>query len=166
MATPEVEIIRSARRRRSVQAQFVDGRIQVRVPAAMSAAEEEAVVARVVAKLQRNTPRSDADLIALAHNLNAAHLQGQAQFRSIRWVRNQHKRWGSCSPATGDIRISHRLQEVPEYVLAAVVVHELVHTFISGHTAEFWSWADRVPHAERAKGYLEAYQRYGRSGET
>lgn len=162
MATPEVEVIRSARRRRSVQAQFVDGRIQVRVPASLGAAEEAEIVARVVARLQRRIPRVDAQLAELAEKLNAELLEGRAKFRSIRWVANQKKRWGSCTPATGDIRISDRLQSVPDYVLAAVIVHELVHTFISGgHTKEFWSWADRVPHAERAKGFLEAYQRYG-----
>ena len=162
MATPEVEIIRSARRRRSVQAQFVEGRIQVRVPAHLSAAEEEAVVARVVAKLQRSTPRIDAHLADLAHKLNAELLGGRASFRSIRWVTNQNKRWASCSVATGDIRISHRLQDVPEYVLCAVIVHELVHTFVpDDHSPEFWSWADRAPQAERAKGFLEAYSRYG-----
>ncbi|MDO4686909.1 MAG: DUF45 domain-containing protein [Corynebacterium sp.] len=162
MTTPEVEVIRSQRRRRSAQAKFVDGRIQVRVPAHISVDEEQRVVAHLVTKLQRATPRIDAELAELAEKLNAEHLDGRAHFRSIRWVTNQHSRWGSCTPATGDIRISHRLQTVPDYVLNAVIVHELVHTFITGgHTKEFWSWADRVPHAERAKGFLEAYQRYG-----
>lgn len=60
----------------------------------------------------------------------------------------------------GEIRVSHRLQDVPGYVLDAVIVHELVHTFIrTGHSAEFWEWANRAPKAERAKGYLEAYAR-------
>ena len=74
---------------------------------------------------------------------------------------NQNTRWGSCTTGTGDIRISDRLAQVPDYVLDAVIVHELVHTFIPGHSGEFWRWADRAPRAERAKGYLEAYQRFG-----
>ena len=87
-------------------------------------------------------------------------LEGRAQLTSIRWVTNQNKRWGSCTTATGDIRISHRLKGVPDYVLDAVIVHELVHTFITdGHSATFWSWADRAPQAERAKGFLEAWGR-------
>ncbi|MDU3176210.1 MAG: YgjP-like metallopeptidase domain-containing protein, partial [Corynebacterium striatum] len=70
-------------------------------------------------------------------------------------------RWGSCTTSTGDIRITDRLKDVPEYVLDSVVIHELTHTFIPGHGPEFWQWADRAPKAERAKGYLEAYQRFG-----
>ena len=46
-------------------------------------------------------------------------------------------------------------------MLDAVLVHELTHTFIPNHSKEFYAWADRVPKAERARGFLEAYQRYG-----
>ena len=54
----------------------------------------------------------------------------------------------------------HRLRNVPDYVLDSVLVHELTHTFIhDGHSADFWSWADKAPRAERAKGFLEAWGR-------
>ena len=47
-------------------------------------------------------------------------------------------------------------------MLDDVIVHELVHTFIEdGHSDEFWEWAAKAPHHERARGYLEAYQRWG-----
>lgn len=96
-----------------------------------------------------------------AHRLNAAVLEGRARVASIRWVSNQNSRWGSCTVSTAEIRISDRLRHVPDYVLDAVLVHELTHTFIPGHTEEFWAWADKTPLAERARGYLEAYQRWG-----
>ncbi|MDU7286499.1 MAG: M48 family metallopeptidase [Corynebacterium kroppenstedtii] len=70
----------------------------------------------------------------------------------------------SCSTDTGRIRISHYLKDVPDYVLDQVIVHELVHTFIPNHSAEFYAWAHRVDYWERADGYLEAYQRWGRGG--
>lgn len=163
--TPDVEVIRSARRTRTVQARFVGDKIVVRIPARMSRAEEERAVAEIVAKVRRRTTssrNSDAQLQARAEQLNAAVLDGRARVGSIRFVGNQQQRWGSCTVSTGDIRISDRLRQVPDYVLDAVIVHELTHTFISGgHTAEFWAWADQVPGAERAKGYLEAYQRFG-----
>ncbi|HKM25168.1 MAG TPA: SprT-like domain-containing protein, partial [Corynebacterium sp.] len=104
---------------------------------------------------------SDEDLQARAEELNARLLDGRATIGSIRWVSNQKTRWGSCTPSTGAIRITDRLRQVPDYVLDAVILHELVHTFIPGHGPEFWEWADRAPQAERAKGYLEAYQRFG-----
>src|SRR5699024_7219205 len=135
-----------------------------RIPARMSAAEEEKAVADILARLRRkqmSTATSDEDLQARAEELNARLLDGRATIGSIRWVSNQKTRWGSCTPSTGAIRITDRLRQVPDYVLDAVILHELVHTFIPGHGPEFWEWADRAPQAERAKGYLEAYQRFG-----
>ena len=161
---PAVEVIRSARRHRTVQARLVGDTVEVRIPARMSAAEEEKAVADILAKLRRKSvasATSDEDLQARAEQLNARHLEGRATIGSIRWVGNQHARWGSCTPSTGTIRITDRLRKVPDYVLDAVILHELVHTFIPGHGPEFWEWADRAPQAERAKGYLEAYQRFG-----
>ncbi|AKK08114.1 M48 family metallopeptidase [Corynebacterium testudinoris] len=158
----EIEVIRSARRTRTVQARQVGEKIIVRIPARMSAAEEKKAVASIVERLRRKTTSSrtsDEDLHARAMALNEDILAGQAQVGSIRWVSNQQRRWGSCTPSTGDIRISDRLKDVPDYVLDAVLVHELTHTFIPGHGPEFWVWADKAPKAERAKGYLEAYQR-------
>lgn len=157
-------VIRSARRAKTVQARVVDGVAEIRIPAAMSAAEEGRVVGEMMAKLHKRTSRaqrSDADLVARAAALNEQLLEGRAAVRSVKWVGNMRTRWGSCTTGTGDIRISDRLRDVPGYVLDAVVVHELVHTFIPSHSSEFWAWADRAPQAERAKGYLEAYQRWG-----
>lgn len=158
-------MIRSAKRTRTVQARIVDGKVVVRIPARMSKAEEEKAVAEIVAKLKRRTTTSsatsDAALMERAHRLNKTVLEGRAKVVSIRWVGNQNSRWGSCTVDTADIRISHRLQQVPDYVLDAVLVHELTHTFIPDHSAQFWEWAEKVPLAERARGYLEAYQRWG-----
>ncbi len=162
--TPAVEVIRSARRTRTVQARLVGDTVEVRIPARMSAAEEEKAVADILAKLRRKSvasATSDDELQDRAEVLNARYLEGRARVGSIRWVSNQNTRWGSCTPSTGAIRITDRLQKVPDYVLDAVILHELVHTFIPGHGREFWEWADRAPRAERAKGYLEAYQRFG-----
>ncbi|MGZ7496024.1 M48 metallopeptidase family protein [Corynebacterium sp. ZY180755] len=160
---PEVEIIRSAKRKRTISARLVDGKIQVRVPATLSMQEEEKAVADIVARVMKKNATSaqtDEELTRRAEYLNTKYLAGKATVGSIRWVTNQRKRWGSCTIATGDIRISHRLQDVPDYVLDSVIIHELVHTFIhTGHSQEFWEWADRAPKAERAKGFLEAFQR-------
>lgn len=159
-------VIRSAKRTRTVQARMVDGVAEIRIPARMTKAQEREAVAEMLAKLQKRssrTPRTDADLLARADQLNAEILENRARISSIRWVDNQRTRWGSCTTNAGeggDIRISSRLHDAPEYVINAVIVHELTHTFIPGHSAAFWEWADRAPQAERAKGYLEALQRF------
>lgn len=89
---PAIEVIRSAKRTKTVQARIVDGQIQVRIPARMSKAEEEKAVGEIVAKLKRRTQSavsSDADLIERAHKLNKTVLEGRARVESIRWVSNQ-----------------------------------------------------------------------------
>ena len=147
-----------------MQARLVGGVAEIRIPAHFTAAQEREVVGEMLAKLERKTkarPLDDASLRSRADSLNATVLDGQARIGSIRWVSNQRSRWGSCTVSTGDIRISDRLKEVPDYVLDAVIVHELTHTFIPDHSREFYEWADRAPRAERARGYLEAYQRFG-----
>lgn len=165
MWPPEnVRVIRSDRRRRTVQARVARGAVEVRIPASFSAAEEREAVGEVLGKLEGKMTASgatDAQLRERAERLNREVLGGAARFTSIRWSSRQTTRWGSCTPATGEIRISDRLKEVPDYVVDAVVVHELAHTIVSGHTARFWQLADQAPQAERAKGYLEAFGRFG-----
>lgn len=161
---PEVKVIRSAKRKRTVAARLNEGVLEVRIPGWMSAREEKEAVTDMLARVAKRTVSqhtSDEQLAARADELNHKYLDGRAEVGSIRWVSNQNTRWGSTSLATGDIRISHRLQKVPDYVLDSVIIHELTHTFIPGHPAEFWEWADRAPKAERAKGYLEAFARFG-----
>ena len=70
--------------------------------------------------------------MARAAALSAAHLDGLAVPASVRWVDNQHRRWGSCTPADRSIRLSSRLRSMPEYVVDYVLVHELVHLLEPG----------------------------------
>lgn len=165
MAADEIEyrVIRSAKRTKTVQARMVDGVAEIRIPQRMTKAQEREAVAEMLGRLQAKsarTPATDQALAARAAALNAQVLESRASFRSIRWVSNQRSRWGSCTTSTGDIRISDRLKGAPDYVVDAVIVHELTHTFVHNHSQEFWSWANRAPQAERAKGYLDALQRF------
>lgn len=160
----QYRVIRSARRAKTVQSRVVGGVAEIRIPAHFTKAQEREMVEQMLAKLEKKTSTrllDDDSLRTRAETLNKEILQGRATIGSVRWVSNQNTRWGSCTVSTGDIRISDRLRDVPAYVLDAVLVHELTHTFIPNHSAEFYAWADRVPKAERARGFLEAYQRYG-----
>lgn len=142
---------------------MVDGVAEIRIPQRMTKAQEREAVAEMLGRLKAKsarTPATDQALAARAAALNAQVLESRASFRSIRWVSNQRSRWGSCTTSTGDIRISDRLKGAPDYVVDAVIVHELTHTFVHNHSQEFWSWANRAPQAERAKGYLDALQRF------
>jgi predicted metal-dependent hydrolase len=159
-----VEVRRSARRRRTVTAYREMGRTVVLIPAAFSPAEERRWVAQMVAKLQTREERrrkslgGDAELMARARALSAAHLDGLAEPLSVRWVDNQHRRWGSCTPADRSIRLSSRLRSMPDYVVDYVLVHELVHLLEPGHDDRFWALVARYPRAERARGFLEGVE--------
>ncbi|GHA73130.1 M48 family metallopeptidase [Streptomyces termitum] len=160
--TGEVEIRRSARRTRSVSAYREGDRTIVLVPARMSEAEERRWVGVMLEKLaakerdreRRRTP-GDAELAARAARLSAQYLDGRARPATVRWVTNQNSRWGSCTPAEGSIRLSHRLREMPEYVVDYVLLHELAHLLVPGHGPGFWRLLEAYPRTERARGYLE-----------
>lgn len=66
-------------------------------------------------------------------------------------IRPMTSRWGSCTPATGRIRINAELSGMPERLLEYVLVHELAHLLVSGHGPRFQAlmtrflpdWKDR-----------------------
>ena len=154
-----VEVRRSRRRRRTVSAyRDEDGTIIVLLPARMTKAEERDWVTPMVGRLERSEERrkpSDDALARRATALSAKYLQGLARPDSVRWVDNQHHRWGSCTPADRTIRLSDRLQGMPAWVVDYVLLHELAHLLETGHTAAFWRMVDQYPKAERARGFLE-----------
>ncbi|PVG83148.1 metal-dependent hydrolase [Nocardioides gansuensis] len=155
--TPEVEVRRSKRRRRTVSAYRDGERIVVLIPASMSKRDEARWVTDMVARVQRSERRrrpSDDQLMARARALNDTYFGGLARPASVRWVANQTSRWGSCTPGDRSIRLSERLQGMPSWVVDYVLVHELAHLLEAGHDDKFWAWVDRYPRAERAKGYL------------
>jgi predicted metal-dependent hydrolase len=155
---------RSARRRRTVTAYREQGRTVVLIPAAFTAAEERRWVDQMVAKLQTREERrrrnlaSDEHLIARAHELSAAHLEGRAVPAGVRWVANQNRRWGSCTPTDRTIRLSSRLRGMPQFVVDYVLVHELAHLLEPSHNERFWSLVHAYPQAERALGFLDGVE--------
>jgi predicted metal-dependent hydrolase len=153
----EVEVRRSKRRRRTVSAYREGDRIIVLIPASLTRRQEaewvEAMVARIEKSERRRRPTDD-DLHTRAVALSDEFLGGLAQPVSVRWVENQRSRWGSCTPGDRTIRLSARVQGMPQWVIDYVLVHELAHLLAPGHDAAFWAWVDRYPQAEKAKGYL------------
>ncbi len=160
-SAPPVELHRSPRRRRSGQAVLRDGRVVVRVPAGLSAADEAAMVDTLVGKVLRTRAVSvaggDAALQTRAARLADRYLDG-VRATSVRWSPRMLHRYGSCTPATGEIRISDRLAAHPDYVVEYVLVHELAHLHVPGHSAAFHGLVARFPHTERARGYLAGYE--------
>lgn len=150
----KVEVIRSPRRRKTVQARLVDGTIRIHIPASMSPADEKRWVAEMVKRMERRSAGAAIDLQQRAHLL--ARQLGLKEPAAIRWVDNQETRWGSCTPRDATIRISSKLSKEPLWVVDYVIVHELAHLSIPGHGPRFWDLVNRYRLAERARGFLMA----------
>ena len=150
----KVEVVRSRRRHKTVQARQIGDLVRVSVPATMSRAEEEHWVNEMLRRIGRRQQSVGIDLHQRARALAAKF--GLAVPQSTRWVDNQNLRWGSCTPNDGTIRISSRLAKEPAWVVDYVLVHELAHLNVSGHGKAFWQLVNRYPLAERARGFLMA----------
>jgi predicted metal-dependent hydrolase len=74
-------------------------------------------------------------------------------------IRDQHTRWGSCSPR-GRISLNWRLVQMPDAVCDYVLVHELMHLRVANHSRRFWhEVAAACPEYETARAWL---RRHGR----
>jgi predicted metal-dependent hydrolase len=152
-----IDVRRSRRRKRTVSAYREGDTVVVLIPARLTPSEEREWVATMVAKIgraeRRRRPDDDA-LAARASVLSSRYLEGRACATSVRWVTNQHSRWGSCTPLDRSIRLSTRLRGMPPYVVDYVLVHELTHLLVAGHGDDFWRWVNRFELTERARGFL------------
>jgi predicted metal-dependent hydrolase len=162
--SPEVEVRRSTRRRRTVSAYREGDRVVVLVPSRLSRAEEAEWVTTMVARIEKAERRrrpTDDVLHRRATELSDRYLGGRAVAASVRWVDNQQARWGSCTPSDKTIRLTNRLQGLPQYVVDYVLIHELAHLLVSDHSADFWALVERYPMTERARGFLEGMDAAG-----
>jgi len=156
---PDVEVRVSKRRKKTAGAHWEGDRIVVAVPTHLRGAERDDMVAHLTRRLTRHRPHlhaSDAFLEERALHLAATYLDG-VQPASIRWATNQTKRWGSCTMATREIRISARLRVAPPWVLDAVIVHELAHLLEPNHSPRFRELEARYPRKRDADLFLDGY---------
>lgn len=164
MARPlpdDVEIRRSARRRRTVSARVEGERIVVLMPSGLSDRQERRHVEDLVAGLRRRRHREELDgddlrprAALLASAYLPEHPDVEVRCRSVRWVGNQQTRWGSCTPSSGTIRITDRLRGAPVWVVDAVLLHELAHLVERGHGPAFRALVDRYPRYAEAQAFL------------
>ena len=165
-----VEVIRSARRTRTISARVNGDTLVVTIPARLSQAQEREWVKRMMERVERARRKSernrDDELTARARRLNMRYFDGKLTVTGIVYVDNQRTLHGSCTPSTGLIRISRRLSSLPQWVEDYVIVHELAHLVYGGHGPRFWELVSRYPLAERARGYLMALGYEGEPAEA
>ncbi|WAH39038.1 M48 family metallopeptidase [Alicyclobacillus dauci] len=71
-------------------------------------------------------------------------------------IKEQAKRWGSCSSA-GNINLNWRLIQAPYEVQTYVVVHELAHLKEMNHSPKFWHLvSEMMPGFDKYKSWLRA----------
>jgi len=160
MRPDEITIIRSTRRRKTIQTKYCDGRLWIYLPEGMPKDEEDRWVARMVKRhehIQQRDHRTQCDdwLDERAHELNDRYFDGSLTF-TIRFVDNQRSRFGSCTHTDNTVRISDQVKDFPLWVKDYVIIHELTHLIHPNHSKKFWQTVSRYPLAERARGYLLA----------
>jgi len=162
MPEPTIQIRRSARRRKTISARWKGkDTIEVLAPANITDEALQPIIENLKRRLiadreKQSAPLNDQVLEQRANALNKKYFQGQLRWRSIRFVTNQNKQFGSCTPKQGTIRVSHRLASTPVWVLDYVIMHELAHLLEANHSRKFWDIVYRYPLTERALGYLMA----------
>jgi hypothetical protein len=159
-AAPEVEVRISKRRKKTSEAKWVGGRIVVSLPAHLDVESRQKtidwLVERLLTRHRLQSGLDDDGLLARAIELSDRYLVG-ARPASVRWVTNQTARWGSCSYYSGQIRLSHRLRVVPEWVLDSVLVHEVAHLTHPDHSSAFHKLAGAYPRHKEAGVFLAGY---------
>jgi predicted metal-dependent hydrolase len=156
---PPVRIITSRQRRRTVAARLRSGVLELLVPATMPIAERQHWAEVMSKRLERRTERrrpTDQRLEERARRLNERHFDGRLRWTSIGFADMDHQ-WGSCSFTDGAIRIARRAAALPDWVIDYLLMHELAHLVHSDHGNEFHELENRYSLAERAKGYLLAF---------
>ncbi|UCD14387.1 MAG: M48 family metallopeptidase [Thermoplasmatales archaeon] len=159
MNRDNIKIIRSAKRKKTIQAKMVDSKLWIYLPSGLTKAEEQKWITTMIEKSENQKRRqklnSDGLLQKRAKELNKEYFNGVLDF-DIKYVTNQISKFGSCTPKTNMIRISDRIAKMPKWVRDYVIIHELAHLDNPNHSRKFWKKVNQYKYAERAKGYLIA----------
>jgi predicted metal-dependent hydrolase len=149
----DVEVIRSARRKKTVGATLKGNQLTVTVPTWMTQPDIDQWVEEMTKRWSRKVSTETINLVERAKALAARYDLPTPE--SIGWS-SMDTQWGSCTPARRTIRLSTKLATFPRWVLDYVIVHELSHIAVPDHSANFWKLVHRYPRTERARGYLIA----------
>ena len=69
-------------------------------------------------------------------------------------IRDQRQRWGSCAP-DGTLRFNWRVVMLAPALIEYVVVHELAHSRVNSHSAEYWALVSNLlPDAQQRRQRL------------
>jgi predicted metal-dependent hydrolase len=168
-----VEVLRSARARRWRLVVPWGEPARLTVPARMSSAAIERVLADrrewIAEQRRRQIPRlglerievSESEARLAARELVSAAADAETDPLGVRYGRirigDQRTLWGSCSP-NGTLSFNWRLVLAPPDVLDYVVVHELCHLRVPNHSRPFWDLVgERRPRWREQRAWLREH---------
>ena len=156
----DVKINYSNKRSRTIIARLINGSLLVNAPAAMPRERLGKIIDNFKVRFERRKLKEELNktrpLAEIATKLNDRYFNGKLKINSIEYSTGQNSGFGCCNHRDASIRISHRLNRMPEWVRDYVIVHEMAHLIESNHSAAFWNIVSRYELVERAKGYLMA----------
>jgi len=156
----EVKVIRSSDRKKTIQAKMVGETLHVYLPLGMHLEDERKMIEKmkekIVKKIHKKQINNDDYLITKFKEFNIKYFGGKLKVNSLEFVTNQTKVNGSCTPNKCTIRLSHKLLEMPKWVLDYVIMHEMTHLVHPNHSNAFWTKVGEYRYTERARGFLIA----------
>ena len=151
--------LRLVRKRvKNVNARLVGDELRISAPPQVPQAELDPIIARLARRLVRRARAEqvnrDGAVLELARRV-AGRFEPPPAVADVRFVTTQLARWGSYSTRTGIVRLHAGLREMPEWVLSAVLAHELAHAVHPDHSPAFWNLLRTVcPDTDRARAFL------------
>src|ERR1051326_7864621 len=101
----KVEVVRSPRRRKTVEAVKEGNRVVVRLPSTLTRSEARRWVRTMLDRLEESEHlhrlNEKRELQRRALELHRRYFNGRPALRSVRYVANQRDRYGSCTPSDG-----------------------------------------------------------------
>ncbi|MGC8581743.1 MAG: SprT-like domain-containing protein [Thermoplasmata archaeon] len=155
----KVKVIRSPKRKKTIEARTKGDTLFVYIPSTMSKENEDKAVKEMVQKIankRKAREYTDKYLIKKFDEFNAKYFEGKLSIKYIKFVTNQHVKLGSCTPDDKTIRISDKLIGMPKWVLDYVIIHEMAHLIYPNHSKGFWKKVHEYRYTERAIGFLIA----------
>jgi predicted metal-dependent hydrolase len=121
--------------------QLVDGRLVISLP---HSGDPYALLHRWYRALARDVIEQRVDEWAARLSLRFGNIT----------IRDQRTRWGSCTQRA-DLSFNWRLLLAPEWVMDAIIVHELCHIVELNHSSRFWALLDAAyPRHRDASAWL------------
>jgi hypothetical protein len=150
----------SEEKRRNGAGRLRGSDIYIALPESLPAGKRERCIASLARRAMYKSIKGR--LAEYVDGINRLHFN--SEIRDVR-MHGGSSRWGSYRP-DGVISLSFNLLFMPKRCLEYVVVHELAHTRVHGHTQRFWDIVGSViPDYKERRKFLNEFSGYGLEGQ-